>query len=326
MDLVVILNRNKKIIAEHGLNNINDILNDVNILQSLNENKNNEKIGFSGFKKFNGDIYLISESPILKNTSERSIQDIVILGKKVSSLFIEKIKEEFGSNIFITYDNKFVSNEKISKDINKNIAIINKNKDNIVYKLDDSKIIGSLPIKDISGNKIGYINVIQARDTFLSTQKLMRKNILVVMILSTILILILGFRFKGIIVKPIKNLESQIKDMENNNLLIHVNINGPNEVRSLAQSFNHMIDKIYEHKKENQELILYAKTDYLTSMYNHKHYFESIKNKIAEGHKQIAIMFCDIDKFKSVNDTYGHEVVDFLLKETAKIIKTEYKR
>ena len=325
IDLIVILNKNKKIIAEYGLKNSNEILNDNNLLQPLNENKNNKKTGVSGFIKYDGDIFMISESPILKNTSEGSSQGVVILGKKVSALFVEQLKEEFDSDIFITYANKFVSNEKISNDVNKNIAIINKNKNNPVYELDNSKIIGSSPITDISGNNIGAINVIESRDLFLLIQKLVQRNGFAVMILSAIIILILGFRVKGIIVKPIKSLESQIKSMENNNLLIHANVNGPNEIKNLAESFNHMVDNIYEHKKENQELKLFVNTDYLTSMYNHKYYFESIKNKIAEGHKQITVMFCDIDKFKLANDTYGHDIGDYLLKETAKIIKNEVK-
>ena len=122
------------------------------------------------------------------------------------------------------------------------------------------------------------------------------------MLLSIIVILILGFRFKNIIINPIKSLENQIKKMEHENLLIHadVNANGPNEIINLTKSFNNMIDSINEHKKENEELKIYANTDYLTSVYNHKYYFESIKNKIAEGHKQISVMFCDIDKFKLV--------------------------
>ena len=324
-DLVVLVNRNKKIIAQTGLNNINGILDDNRILKSLSEDKFNEKIIFSGFKKYNGDIYMISVSPILKSNFEGNSQGIVIMGKKISSTLLKKIKSDFGVDIFITYDNKLVSNDDVSEDINKNIAIVNKNKNNPVYKLDNSKMIGSSPIKDISGNNIGYINVIQSRDTFVLTEKLVQRNGFFVMLLSTIIIIILEFRFKKNIVKPIKNLESQIKSMENNTLLIHANVNGPNEIVNLAEGFNNMVDNIYEHKKQNEDLKLYVNTDYLTSMYNHKYYFECVESNIAEGQKQIAVMFCDIDKFKSANDTYGHEVGDFLLKQTAKIIKAEVK-
>lgn len=327
LDLVVIVNKNKKIIAQQGLNNSNDILNDNKILQSLNEDKYNEKSRVSGFKKYNGDIYIISECPVFKNTSEGTCQGSVILGKKVSATFIEKIKQEFGNDIFITYDNKFVSSDNISKEVNENIAVINKNTNNEVYKLNNSRIIGSLSITDIVGNNIGYMSVMESREIFLSTQKLTKRNAFLAMFLSTIVISILGFRLKNIIVKPIKSLENQIKKMEQENLLIHADVNAdvPNEIINLTKSFNRMVDSIYEHKKENEELKIYANTDYLTSVYNHKYYFESINDKIAEAHKQISIMFCDIDKFKLTNDTYGHEVGDFILIGIAKIIKDEVK-
>lgn len=178
---------------------------------------------------------------------------------------------------------------------------------------------------DITGNNIGYINVMQSREIFVSTLELIQKNSLGAMFLSIIVILILGYRFKNIIVNPIKSLENQIIGMEHKNLLMHTNVNGPNEIINLAESFNHMIDSINEHQKENEKLKIHVNTDYLTSVYNHKYFFESFYNKVAEGYKLISVMFCDIDKFKLTNDTYGHEVGDFILKEIAKIIKDEVK-
>ena len=326
-DLVAIVNSNKKIIAQCGVNNINDILNDNTLLQLLDEEKYSKETRVSGFKKYGGNLYMVSALPIFKSNSEGNCHGILIVGKQVSSTLLQKINQEFGSDLFINYDNKVVSSEVISKEINKNIAVINKNINSPVYELNKSKIIGSLPIQDITGNNIAHMGIIESREIFLGTQKLTKRNVLFSMVLSIIVILILGLKFKGIIVSPIKSLENQIKNMEHENLLMHIDVNenGPNEIISLSESFNHMIDSINEHKKENQELKIYANTDYLTSAYNHKYYFESIKDKIEEGHKQISIMFCDIDKFKLINDTYGHEVGDFLLREIAKIIKGEVK-
>ncbi|MBU3159744.1 diguanylate cyclase [Clostridium frigoris] len=325
VDLIVILNRNKKLIAQHGLNNLNDILNDNKIMGSLNKDEFNENSRVTGFKKYNGELYMISECPIFKNTSAGICHGIVIIGKKISSTFIAKIKEEFGSDIFVSYDNKFVSAVQLNKYINKNIAIINKNKNNTIYNLDKLNVIGNLPITDISGNKIGYINIIHSREYFLSTQKLIQRNTLIAMLLSVIIISLLGWRFKNIIIKPIKSLENQIKRMEDKNLLIHADVIGPEEITSLTKSFNNMIDSIYEHKKENEVLKIYSNTDYLTSVYNHKYFYESFNKKINEGHKQISIMFCDIDKFKLINDSYGHEVGDLILREIAKTMKVVVK-
>jgi two-component system cell cycle response regulator len=40
-------------------------------------------------------------------------------------------------------------------------------------------------------------------------------------------------------------------------------------------------------------------------------------------HEPIALIMCDIDKFKSVNDNYGHQAGDSVLKEVAQILRTE---
>jgi len=38
--------------------------------------------------------------------------------------------------------------------------------------------------------------------------------------------------------------------------------------------------------------------------------------------KQIGLLVCDLDYFKQVNDTHGHDIGDQMLKETASILKS----
>jgi diguanylate cyclase (GGDEF)-like protein len=40
-------------------------------------------------------------------------------------------------------------------------------------------------------------------------------------------------------------------------------------------------------------------------------------------HEPIALIICDIDKFKAVNDNYGHQAGDSVLKEFAQLLKSE---
>jgi two-component system cell cycle response regulator len=66
-----------------------------------------------------------------------------------------------------------------------------------------------------------------------------------------------------------------------------------------------------------------AVTDSLTGMYNRRYlesHFERVVSRIAPGEKPISLMVLDIDHFKSVNDTYGHDVGDEVLQAIAKRI------
>lgn len=60
-----------------------------------------------------------------------------------------------------------------------------------------------------------------------------------------------------------------------------------------------------------------AYTDPLTGLYNRRHMMELFD----EAGDVWTVIMCDIDKFKSVNDTYGHDFGDVVLKETAAILK-----
>ena len=76
-------------------------------------------------------------------------------------------------------------------------------------------------------------------------------------------------------------------------------------------------------KSQYQMSISMAITDALTGLYN-RHYLNShlanmVKQALKNG-KELAVMMMDMDHFKAVNDTYGHDVGDMILKQLANII------
>lgn len=66
-------------------------------------------------------------------------------------------------------------------------------------------------------------------------------------------------------------------------------------------------------------------TDGLTSLFNHRFFIESLEKyqdlSVKEGKPLYLIVF-DIDRFKEINDTYGHVTGDKVLVETAKLLKS----
>ncbi|MNZ70727.1 putative diguanylate cyclase YcdT [compost metagenome] len=63
-------------------------------------------------------------------------------------------------------------------------------------------------------------------------------------------------------------------------------------------------------------------TDGLTGLYNRRH-FQLKAEQLLDNSKSMAIIFCDIDNFKKLNDTHGHHKADGVLKQVAEIMKEE---
>ncbi|MEO5332205.1 MAG: diguanylate cyclase [Magnetococcus sp. YQC-5] len=81
---------------------------------------------------------------------------------------------------------------------------------------------------------------------------------------------------------------------------------------------------ITEQKRNEEKVVWQATHDGLTKLYNRKHFIESLQLRILNARlhqKKLALLFIDLDGFKPVNDTYGHEVGDLLLIRVAEVLQ-----
>ncbi len=62
-----------------------------------------------------------------------------------------------------------------------------------------------------------------------------------------------------------------------------------------------------------------AERDYLTGLYNSRYFFAHCEQAV-KGHENVALAMLDIDYFKQVNDRYGHDAGDLVLKQVASLI------
>lgn len=81
---------------------------------------------------------------------------------------------------------------------------------------------------------------------------------------------------------------------------------------------------VIEAKRLMQTLRDSAMIDPLTGLYNRRFLQEHTKQIISgvlRRQKQIGLLVCDLDYFKKVNDTHGHDTGDLILKETSQILQ-----
>jgi diguanylate cyclase (GGDEF)-like protein len=80
----------------------------------------------------------------------------------------------------------------------------------------------------------------------------------------------------------------------------------------------HLEDRLVEAR---EEMRFKATHDALTGLWNRGVVMELLPGEVARAHRErkcTAILLCDIDHFKKVNDTYGHPVGDEVLREIAR--------
>ena len=134
-------------------------------------------------------------------------------------------------------------------------------------------------------------------------------------------------KFAEIITTPILKMAEMATRVRNGDLSGQLDIKLDNEIGELANNINHMIRAIRANQEKSAEsekrLKVTANYDALTGLPNRNHFLIQLR-QIIERSVQTrfygALLFVDADKFKSVNDTYGHAVGDGLLIEFGKRI------
>ena len=138
-------------------------------------------------------------------------------------------------------------------------------------------------------------------------------NLIILTALSFITILFSVITISQKVLKPITRMISDINEQND------LQVSGLYEMRYLADTYNQMHDKILD----SQEQALYEAThDALTGIYNRKAYID-LYNKLEN--EKICYILIDVDDFKKINDTYGHDAGDLVLQTIAHILTESFR-
>ena len=94
----------------------------------------------------------------------------------------------------------------------------------------------------------------------------------------------------------------------------------------LERKSGELADANRQLEEANRKLLHMSQTDGLTGLRNRRYIEERLDEMFEHSrrlHEPLACLLCDLDKFKSVNDTHGHQVGDAVLRQFARILEGE---
>lgn len=120
--------------------------------------------------------------------------------------------------------------------------------------------------------------------------------------------------------QPIRALQKAAEELGHGNLEYQVPVESNDEIGQLSRTFNRMVLNLKEITASRDQIRHLANHDALTGLPNRLLLEDRLQQALIEGRREdeiVAVMFLDLDGFKGVNDTYGHEAGDVLLKQVA---------
>ncbi|QKJ65300.1 GGDEF domain-containing protein [Deefgea piscis] len=136
------------------------------------------------------------------------------------------------------------------------------------------------------------------------------------------------YRLWGQIYASLERNQATTNDLQTCNDWLHVIISASYNDEQIPY-YQCLIYDISDRKKREEQMRRSADYDHLTGLHN-RHSSEKIlahllSNTIASKN-QLAIFMIDLDRFKYINDTYGHEAGDKVLQESASRMKQHFTR
>lgn len=235
------------------------------------------------------------------------IVKIVIKGEEINKIMMNDLFSEVDYKVYLVDENSLIyaGNFPYYVDNNSKLQNLNDIQDSI-----NTELI-TLNVSDeryLEGWQLVFVKVgNQLFETFIIRMML----ILGGSIIAVIMLTYLSFFVSKTISRRLERINNAL---ETHTELQQIEGNlGSDEIGKTVDHYNSMVDRIYE--------LIY--TDGLTKLNNRYSIIEKINVAIDsyQPGMKLAVMFLDVDNFKFINDTFGHDLGDEVIKATAGVLK-----
>ncbi|MGV8933937.1 MAG: EAL domain-containing protein [Gallionellaceae bacterium] len=178
-------------------------------------------------------------------------------------------------------------------------------------------------LKEKSSEKIETIGFIDIVLDYSAMSREINRNLIYASLIIALLMIVAAFIGRRMVrwaLIPLSDLEEPLTRLANGETDVMVKTSGDREIAKIGIALNTTINAL---KQRDDELRSMANHDGLTGLVNRKYFVEQLESeigRIASSNGGSALFFFDLDRFKYINDTYGHATGDRLLIQIAKML------
>ena len=184
------------------------------------------------------------------------------------------------------------------------------------------------PFGVADGNRFIVLGIAKPLTDVLAGATLLGNSIVRMVLVSSVLAFLLAILFARALTQPLQMLAHAATHFFADHTMGALPLRRTDEIGVLARCFDRMRREIRSqldvlHNKQH-ELVHLASHDALTGLPNRLLFTQKLETAISEAAasgEQLAVLFVDLDRFKQINDQYGHAVGDRVLASVARRIK-----
>lgn len=256
---------------------------------------------------------------LIKNINNKATDYYFIFNTKGDVIVHSFLRHLEGENLFILDDKNY---NKVIKLITENpkedryisYLWLNPNTNLIEEKI---SFVRQIPNTDLIIGSGFYLNDIHriVEEQRVAEESVYNRNISITIVLAiffTILSFILAYIISKMLLKEFTILNNSLKKKSLELLKLN---------SELERKVENRTEKLNQAYKKMKDL---ASVDDLTKIYNRFFFFNIFNNqleKLKENGYYFSLIMFDLDHFKNVNDTYGHDIGDYVLNETCRVVE-----
>ncbi|MBM6616881.1 diguanylate cyclase [Bacillus suaedaesalsae] len=135
--------------------------------------------------------------------------------------------------------------------------------------------------------------------------------------IALLLLIVLGIIIRRLLVVPLMKIREAAVSIQSGGAYKAVEVNASQEINEVAIALNELVFNL-------EDRYLKSITDPLTGTFNSAYFRQKLTDEMKqtrEANSSMALLFCDVDNFKKLNDFEGHIYGDKVLNKIAQIVK-----